>query len=339
MNDVEELKRYVAAHAESLAIPPEDYRAVLDRVTHDGVGPGSWVYEWSRRAEELEAEGELLAAAQRYNFARFPFVDGNARLDALENSVRVTDEWRVTVPGIERLDLPLLGGEVGFWTHGLSTSDPKPLLLISGGIVSTKEQWAPVLLAGARLGFAAVVTELPGVGENTLRYNAESWRLIPAILDALADRADVTRTAALALSFSGHAALRAAVEDRRIRTVATAGAPIRHTFADADWVSGLPKVTADTLAHLVGVPPGALPSVLPTWALSADHLRALDIPVRYVASLRDEIIAPGDLALLREHVRDLDVLAHDDVHGAPRHAARTREWLIDAVRSSVEVPL
>jgi len=329
MNDVEELKRHVAAHAESLAIPPDDYLAVFDRVAHDGVGPGSWVYEWSRRAEELEADGELLAASQRYTLARFPFVDGNARRDALENAVRVTGEWAAAVPGVERLDLDLLGGTVGLWAHGLSEVDRKPLLVISGGIVSTKEQWAPVLLAGAQLGYAAVVTELPGVGESTLRYEADSWQLLPALLDALADRADVDRTAALALSFSGHLALRAAVEDHRVRAVATAGAPIAETFADAGWRANLPRATKDTLAHLTGGPLSAVRE----WALSPDHLAALDIPVHYVASLRDEIIAPGDLKVLREHVRDLHVLEHDDVHGAPRHAAQTRAWLVEALKT------
>ncbi|HWE91493.1 MAG TPA: alpha/beta hydrolase [Pseudonocardiaceae bacterium] len=335
-NDVDELKRYVAAHAESLGIPREHYLALFDRIRTDRVdrtGPGSWVHEWSAAARILEAEGKPLEASQHYNFARFPYVDGPARQRALDNAVRTVDRWRADVPGVERLDLSLLGGAVGCWTHGLSTVENKPLLLITGGIVSIKEQWAPVLLAAAGLGFAGVVTEMPGVGQNTLRYTPDSWRLLPALLDALADRAQVGHTVLMAMSFSGQLALRASVEDDRIAGIVTAGAPVRGVFTDPVWQAGLPKVTVDTLAHMASVSPAQLPAVLPGWALSDEQLAAVGVPVHYVASSRDEIIPRGDLDLLRAHLSELRVLEHDDVHGAPRHAAETRQWMVDAVHA------
>ncbi|MFI9387664.1 alpha/beta hydrolase [Kutzneria sp. NPDC052558] len=334
MNDVEELKRYVATHAESLGIPAERYRALFAAIRHDGVGPGSWTLEWSRAADTLLDAGEPLAASQYYGFARFPFVDGQDRAAALTDCVDALDEWRRAVPGIERADWKILGGRVGAWTTGLSTTDPRPLLLILGGIVSLKEQWAPVLLAARDLGLAGVVTEMPGVGENTVRYDEHSWRMLPAVLDALADRAEVARTYVMAISFSGHLALRAAADDHRVRAIITAGAPVRDLFTDRSWQAGLPAVTVDTLAHLVGVPRARLDTALPPFALSDAHLSRVDVPVRYVASSRDEIVPATDLSLLREHIRDLRVLEHDDVHGAPAHAAQTRDWM---VRSLVEL--
>ncbi|KLL11316.1 MULTISPECIES: alpha/beta hydrolase [Protofrankia] len=342
MSDVDELKRHVAAHAATLGIGPQEYQALTAGISHDGVGPGSWVYEWSRAAEEREAEGELLTAAAFYNFARFPFVDGNARLDALENCVRTIEEWRYEVPAVERLDLKIGNGTVGAWTTGLVGPDSlaggqrRPLLIITGGIVSIKEQWVTVLLTAAELGLAAVVTELPGVGENTLRYTPESWRIFPAILDALADSADVSRTFALALSFSGHLALRWAVEDPRLRGIVTAGAPVRHLFTDRAWQNALPPVTRDTLAHLAGVDVERLPDLLPGFALSDQKLAAVNVPVRYVASTRDEIIPAHDVQLLRTHLSDLAVLEHDDVHGAPQHAAETRAWTVQALRDLLD---
>ncbi|MFC0440048.1 alpha/beta hydrolase [Kutzneria buriramensis] len=331
MNDVEELKRYVATHAESLGIPAERYRALFAAIEHDGVGPGSWTLEWSRAADALLEAGEPLAASQYYGFARFPFVDGQDRAAALTDCVDALDEWRRSVPGIERADWKILGGRVGAWTAGLSTTDPRPLLLILGGIVSLKEQWAPVLLAARDLGLAGVVTEMPGVGENTLRYTEHSWRMLPAILDAVADRADVERTYLMAISFSGHLALRAAVDDDRIRGIVTAGAPVRDLFTDQSWQRDLPAVTVDTLAQLTGVPRERLGAVLPALALSDAHLSQVDVPVRYVASSRDEIVPATDLSLLRKHIRDLRVLEHDDVHGAPAHAAATRNWMVQSL--------
>jgi len=331
MNDITELKHYVAAHAESLGIPGEHYRPLLNRITHDGSGPGSWVGEWAGCGDTLAAQGHWLEASQHYNFARFPFVDGPARQEALDRCVRAVDRWRSDLPGIERLDLSLRGGRVGCWAAWLDEEPPKPLLVITGGIVSIKEQWAPVLLAARQLGLSAVVTEMPGVGENTLPYTPESWGMIPAVLDAVKHRADVTQCYLMAMSYSGQAAFRAALADTRIRGIVTVGAPVLEAFANASWVRALPQVTLSTLAHMTGAPVCDLPGLLPRWALSGAQLAALTVPVRYVASSRDEIIPPGDLGMLRRHVRDLLVLEHDDVHGAPDHAALTRQWMIGAL--------
>lgn len=332
MNDVTELKHYVSAHAESLGMPADHVRRLLASITDDG----SWVAEWAAWGSKFEAEGKLLDASQHFNFARFPFVDGPARQAALDRCVYAIDRWRRGIPGIERLDLDILGGRVGCWGGWLDDKPSRPLLLIIGGIVSTKEQWAPVLLAARELGLAAVITELPSVGENTLRYTPESWEMIPAILDALRGRADVTRSYVMAMSYSGQAAFRAAPEDTRIQGIVTVGAPVLEAFSNAAWVRALPRVTIDTLAHMTGAAADALPRRLPGWALSGSQLAAISVPVYYVASSRDEIIPPGDLRLLRRYVRDLNVLEHDDVHGAPAHAVLTRQWMIDAVRQLAE---
>jgi pimeloyl-ACP methyl ester carboxylesterase len=205
-----------------------------------------------------------------------------------------------------------------------------------GGIVSVKEQWAPILARIAQLGMAGVVTELPGVGENTLRYDAKSWQMLSGILDALSDRAEVNQTYAMTLSFSGHLALRCAVDDQRIRGVITTGAPINRFFTDTAWQEAVPGVTVDTLAALTGAEPGVVSAGrvlagLADWALSSDQLAALDIPVWYVASRRDEIIPAGELDLLREHVRELHLVANDDVHGSPEHTTETQLWCLLAL--------
>jgi pimeloyl-ACP methyl ester carboxylesterase len=208
-----------------------------------------------------------------------------------------------------------------------------------GGIVSVKEQWAAVLPALGRWGLAVVVTELPGVGENGLPYRADSWRMLSDLLDALADRADVGHTYALALSFSGHLALRCAATDPRIRGVVTTNVPVHEFFTDAEWQQCVPRLTRDTLLHLTGAGSGSGtgPSTgldtrpadltgLKDWALTADELASLDIPVHAMVSRHDEIVPPGDAEFLRAHVRDLRVLDLDDVHGSPRHTLETRLW-------------
>ncbi|MCD0451746.1 esterase FrsA [Actinocorallia sp. API 0066] len=334
MNDIAELKQFVVVHAKAQGIPEAEYRRVLDAVEHDdGDGPGSWVRAWTDAGREHENAGRLLEAFRRHNMARFPYVDGPARGAALDRCVEVFDRWRGGT-AIERLDLDLPGGRVRSWTTGLSAADPKPLLLVIGGIVSVKEQWAPVLLQAARLGLAGVVTEMPGVGENTLRYGEDSPRLLPAILDAVADRADAARTYAVALSFSGNLALHAAAADPRIRGVILAGAPIIDFFTDEAWQRALPSVTVDTLAHLTGADRAKIHDRLRPLALTPGLLASLDIPVYSMASRRDEIIPPGDTGHLRRHLKDLRLVENDDVHGSPRHFLETRLWI---VRSLLEL--
>ncbi|HEY3477418.1 MAG TPA: alpha/beta hydrolase, partial [Streptomyces sp.] len=162
-------------------------------------------------------------------------------------------------------------------------------------------------------------------------YTDQSWRLLSVIADAVADRADVTRVYALTLSFSGHMALRCAARDSRIRGIVTAGAPVSGYFTDQEWHPMLPRVTVDTLAHLTGTPSAGVTAHMAPWALGADELASLDIPVYYVASRKDEIVPQGDTAFLRRHVRDLHLLEYDEDHGSPRYATETRAWIMHSL--------
>ncbi|OAA19619.1 Alpha/beta hydrolase of unknown function (DUF1100) [Frankia sp. EI5c] len=332
MNDLAELKNFVVAHAVSQGLPAGHYDPLLAGIRNDGDGtPGSWVGEWSALGDELAAAGRPLEACVHYTMARFPFVDGAARARALARATAEFTRWSADQPALRRLEVALPAGRVRCWTTGLDAAEPRPLLVMTGGIVSTKEQWAPVLLSLGELGFAGLVAEMPGVGENTLPYTADSWTLFPALLDAAGRRPDTADNYLLALSFSGHLALRAALHDSRIAGVVGAGAPVREFFTDTDWQRNVPRVTTDTLAHLTGSRPADVYDRVRDWALREEELAALRIPVAHVTSLRDEIIPPGDARLLRRLVRGIRLLAHDDVHGAPSHFAQTRLWTLLSV--------
>ncbi|GAB2926558.1 alpha/beta hydrolase [Streptomyces mayteni] len=334
MNDIDELKQFVVGHAQAQAMPETHYRPILDRIdSDDEARPGSWAVEWSRAADELAADDDLLGAVRCSNMARFPYVDGPTRQAALTSCVSTFTRWAETRPGVERLDVELPKGRVSCWAGGLSAERPRPLVILMGGIISIKEQWAQILPMADRLGMAMVVTELPGVGENTLPYDADSWRMLSAVLDAVEGRADVDHTYAACLSFSGHLALRCAADDRRLRGVLTVGAPISDFFTDLEWFGRLPRVTVDTIAHLTGSPVDELPELLAPWALEPALLHSLDIPVHYTASLRDEVIPLGDVVQLRRHVRNLFLTEYDDVHGSPGHADEIRLWVPNSLLS------
>jgi esterase FrsA len=335
MSDLPELKNFALLHARALGLDPAEAARVRDRITHDGGSdsPGSWVAEWSSEAAGRELVGDLPGAVSRYLLAAFPYARDLSRARARGLALAAFNRWQRLVPGIERLVVPVAGGVVTGWATGLDAAVPRPLLIATGGIISPKEQWAPFLQLAQSLGMAALVTEMPGVGENSLPYDSGSHAMYGSLLDALAGRADTDRTLLVALSFSGHLALRQATVDPRIRGVVTVGAPVSAFFNDPEWWPQLPQLTRDTLAHLTGQPLETLFDHVSGWALTPAELSGLDIPVGYVQSLRDEVVPTSDAELLLRHLHRCEVLAFDDVHGSPAHIDHVRKWIADQVRT------
>ncbi|BBG01408.1 MULTISPECIES: alpha/beta fold hydrolase [Pseudonocardia] len=295
---------------------------------------GGWAAAWARVGDRKAAAGLPLDACRHHAMARWPYPADPAGARSAIECVRTFDIWRRRAGGIDRLDLDLPGGRVGCWTTGLDPAvDPppgpsRPLVLVLGGIVSIKEQWAPLLTGMRRLGLPVVVTELPSVGENTVRYGPAATDLIPQLLDRLGPHACRRGVHVIGLSFGGHLALAAAPDDPRIASILTVGAPVHRLFADRALWPLLPRTTTATLEHLTGTRGADTPALLSSMALSPDALGRVRIPVRYVASRRDEIVPRSEWELLARHLPDLEWVEFDDVHGAPAHLADTRLWLV-----------
>jgi pimeloyl-ACP methyl ester carboxylesterase len=330
---VGELAELALLHALAQGLDEESARELLGRVRRPwGERPDAWGPVWTSAGDRQAKLGRELEACRHYAVARFPYPGDEARRIAQLRCVESFDRWRRAQPTrIDRLTVTLDGERFVVWTAGLDPVHPRPLLLVLGGIVSVKEQWAPLLTQAEAIGIALAVTELPGVGENTLPYDAAAPRMLSALLDALLGLADVRRVAAVALSFGGHLAMRCALDDARIASVATVGAPVRRFFTDAAWWSALPGTTRACLEYTMRAPADELPELLRDWALSDAELARLaaqGVPVHYVTSLRDEIMPPGEADLLRRAGVPGTDRAFDDVHGAPDHLDETRLHLI-----------
>jgi hypothetical protein len=328
-----ELKQYARLHARGQGLEQGRTARLLAGIRDDEPGSAdSWAQVWNRAGDELAAKGRHLDAARHYTLARFPYPADEFRAYAQRHAVAAIDAWRKERGGIERKEFALPGGTVRAWTSGLDMAGPRPLLVVMGGIVSTKEQWAPLLPKLAKLGFAVVVTELPGVGENEQPYGSGSWRFLTELLDHLDGWADTADTSLLALSFSGHLALRASVEDRRIRRILTVGAPVARFFTDEQWWRAqVPDVTKEVLVQLTGAADqDALFAALSGegWALTTPQLSTVTASVGYVLSSRDEIIPRGDSHLLGAALDRLALKEFDDVHGSPAHLGEMRTWLL-----------
>lgn len=330
MNPLDELRSFVLLHARAQRLSDRAVHRVLGRISRDsGAGPGSWVGEWSDAAAAASARGGYAQASALYGIARFPYVDGPARAEAHQRCLQACEMALRRRPEVARRTVRTDEGSFVYYSRA---APGRPLLAVLGGIVSLKEQWAQVLSTGRRLGMAVAVTELPGVGENTLPYTPASWCFLSLLLDDVGDQADTSACYVLGMSFGGHLALQASLHDPRIRGVATVGAPITHFFSRPERWQRLPVLTRRTLAHLTRTTEADLPARLPQWRLDEAALGQLSIPVRYVASSRDEIIPSDEVATLLRYAPHARAIEFDDVHGSPGHVTLTRVWLAMSLR-------
>lgn len=323
MPPLDEIVELARLHARAQGISPAAFDAVVA-----GLPDGGWAATWARHADRHAAVGRPLAACRHHAMARWPFPAEPAALRSATECVRAFDRWRRRTGGVERLELDLPGGRVACWTAGLDGDRPRPLVLVTGGIVSVKEQWAPWLGAARQLGVAVVVTELPSVGENTVRFGPAALDLLPQLLDRIGPSACRAGVHVVGLSFGGHLALAAAPDDPRIASILTVGAPVHRLFTDRQLWERLPRTTTATLEHLTGTRGTDTPGLLAAMALTPQHLSRVAVPVRYVASRHDEIVPRSEWELLARYVPDLEWVEFDDVHGAPDHLTDTRLWLL-----------
>jgi esterase FrsA len=318
-----ELKQLVLLHARAQNLSTTRCVQLLKRIRSDGAQQDdSWVNVWSAVAHDCEARGQHLQASAHYGTARFPYVDGVGRAQAHGHCVRTFSNWAQS-RGVERMEVAGPEGRAALWIKRGPPGTTR-VLLVFGGIVSIKEQWAGLLDLTNRLGVTVALTELPGVGENSFRYGLESWRWLSMTLDRLRDAFGIVDAHLLALSFGGHLAMRAALHDARVRSVITVGAPVASFFTDDNLWRKLPDTTVRTLAHIMGCSRDSTRQRLVPLALNAGELRELRIPIFYIASSRDEIIPRADWEMLRRYAPQVAVLEYDDVHGSPAHLVQMR---------------
>ncbi|WP_206511817.1 alpha/beta fold hydrolase [Rhodococcus sp. BGS-1C] len=331
MDYLDDLKTLVALHARAQGMGPRHTRRILDSITTLEDGEGGWADAWFAEGTARLEAGRDREAIQLFNLARFPFASSPRRKQAYKACTAAFTNWAAEIDGVEKLTVGLDGSTVPVWFRGLPTDGPSPLLVVIGGIVSPKEQWAEMLLSARALGMAVVIADFPGVGENSTRYSENSSVLISAIVDAVSTRMMIEGVHALAMSFGGTLVLKAAATDPRIRSMVTVGAPIKYLFGSASISGELPAATVRTLEHVTGATGSALASTLAGCALDDRELDRIKIPVLYIKSSQDEITPAAESQLVRDRIVNSRVIEFDDVHGSPEHMTAIRLWTIVAL--------
>jgi esterase FrsA len=333
--DLDELKELVLLHAGAQGIKPEYVAGVLDGIRReDGAFPTSWASRWMEAGAAAELRGDLDLAVKMHNLGRFPFVDGDARQSAHLRCLATFQAWCASGPApVASLRLAWEGHT--FVTYVRRCMRPRaPLLLVFGGIVSIKEQWGLFLALADKLQVDVAVTELPGVGENTIPLAGKSHGMIKVILDALTVD-EQTGCHIVAMSFGGTLALRHAAHDKRIKGVTTVGAPISCFYSDAEWWNRIPSTTRLTLTKILGCEQAETFGRIGELKLTAAELTAIRIPVYYIQSLRDEVIQCKETDDLQKKTGVFQLLRIDDVHGAPRHLRTVRLFVAYSIINSL----
>lgn len=322
-----EVKAFSGLHAQMHGISLGHFKSVLDRVDHlEGAGEGAWGFELKREAEAILMSQAHEAALPFYLLARFPFPSSPIQDQAYEMGLGCFNQLNLHFK-LERLVLKGSDGELAFYFKP-GTRQNARLILVMGGIISVKEQWLAFVSLAEAFDFALVLMEMPGVGENTHRYQSTSFQLLSQIMDVLQDRAGVQATHCINFSFSGHMAIQAACEDERIVSIFTIAAPIHSFFIDPVGWRQVPQLTRVTLAFLCQCEPQDLFEYVRDFALSSEALSCLKIPIHYVETSRDEIISAHESAYGVSKLSSFYLHRFDDVHGGPQHLQQIKQLMI-----------
>ncbi|GAB7272520.1 hypothetical protein DZS_39160 [Dickeya ananatis] len=195
---LDELKNFVLLHSYVLNVGAET-RAILPDIHHLGDdAPHSWSQMFYHQAQQHEKQGEWLKACSLYNLARFPYPETPLQHECNQHCQRLFHQQYIESGVVTRVSLSQ-GRQVCY----VRKKNTNNVIIINGGIISLKEQWVNLVGLFERFDVTVVLTEMPGVGENQLPYNEQSFRMYSDVLDYLAqDRADI-RCHIFGLSFSG----------------------------------------------------------------------------------------------------------------------------------------
>jgi esterase FrsA len=216
----------------------------------EGLEPEPWTTAWGALAERYAGEAEAADCvearraawlhAYRASFlGRYPIPNHPLKerqyARAREFLLRAT---ALDEPPLEVVDVPFEGSRVRFYVMRPSGVERPPVAMVWAGIDTWKEEMVPRLGGFFRdLGAAAVLVDMPGVGESPVLAGPDAERQWDPVFDWLAaqDDLDGGRCAAIGGSFGGYWAMKLAYTHReRLRCAVNWGGGVHITFTP-EW--------------------------------------------------------------------------------------------------------
>jgi pimeloyl-ACP methyl ester carboxylesterase len=245
----------------------EDVNAVLGSLRN--LDRDEWAEQWGKMGAAHEARAGQLArsgaspetvadahflAFNYYRIGRYPVTSTPGKMAAYRHALRnYLKAARCFDPPLEVVEIPFEGGKVvGYLQVPRGIARP-PVVMHWGGVDGWKEDRNRNSRALHRAGIATFTMDMPGTGENPLRYaEPGAERTFSAAIDYLATREDIdgSRLGVWGGSFGGYwAAKLAFVEARRIRAAVNQGGGVHHGFQES-WLR--PALTRTASQYLLG---------------------------------------------------------------------------------------
>lgn len=309
----------------------QDVAAVLDSL--HTLDPDHWAEQWGKMGAAHEARAGQLArsgaspeavadahfrAFNYYRIGRYPVTSTPGKMAAYRHALRnYLKAARSFDPPLEVVEIPFeVSKLVGYLQVPRGIARP-PVVMHWGGVDGWKEDRNRNSQALHRAGIATFTMDMPGTGENPLRYaDPGAERTFSAAIDYLVTRDDIdgSRLGVWGGSFGGYwAAKLAFVEARRIRAAVSQGGGVHHGFQE-NWLRPALTRTAsqyllgpasllDARAYVMGVTTlDALLQVAPTLSLKQQGwLEHESAPLLAVNGKKDDQQPIEDVYILLEH--------------------------------------
>ncbi len=218
--------------------------------------------DYERKADARASEGapgnelaELYTLAFEYcHIGRYPVPSTPGKIEAYRHSLRLFRKAaRHYSPALEIVELPFDGKTlVGYLQIPAGVARP-PVVMHWGGVDGWKENRQRASDFFHRAGIATLVVDMPGTGENPVRYgDPAAERTYSAWIDHLTQRSDLdgSRIGVWGGSFGAYWAARLAfVEAKRIKGAVFHGGNVHYGFQEK-WL--VPAFTTGGATYLFG---------------------------------------------------------------------------------------
>ncbi|AUH01197.1 hypothetical protein PCO86_13745 [Pectobacteriaceae bacterium CE70] len=335
---LDELKNFVLLHSKVLGVYDET-RNLLSRIDHLGDDlHSSWSRTFFEAALACEKKGECVKACALYNLSRFPYAETELQQACYEHCLRLFKHLYIDKGIVTRVSLSD-DKQICYIRKKKSNN----VIIISGGIISLKEQWVNIINLFDKFDFTIVLAEMPGVGENKLPYGDKSFSMYSDILDYLGSEQGTCHCHIIGLSFSGFIAYKNSIIDSRISGLTMVGTPFDTLYHDADVYNKLPYVTRLVIEHNII---NTIPKVTDaaqvfnyldsTFTIDASEVNN-NVKLYYVQSLMDEVIPNVEAGFIKKISRHHNILSLRDVHGSPHYNKTVKVYILWSILDSFRI--
>lgn len=329
----------------------------FERITASVERWDEWCAAWSMWGEMhaqlgLEAEGDgfwrsaadhYFQAAMMYQFGKFMFFHKPEEYKAAH--ARVVELYGRGLPYFEypgeRVEIPYEGGAVlaGILRKPWHQARP-PLVIISPGLDSVKEEMHEYGNDFLRRGMAVLAVDGPGQGEmefrHAMRFDYEA--VAAKIIDYLETRRDVDsdRVGMMGVSVGGYYAVRTAAHEDRLR----AAIALATGYRLADYFDRVPVLTREAFVHrLKAADEASARSMLQRFDLHG-VVRGIKCPLLVIMGRQDRLFPAEETAQMAEDAGDkAELLMYDEgnhvCNNIPyKYRPKQADWMSRALRAA-----